>query len=131
MVWDKVNQAYLQNLYEERIVVYSDTMRKIMAEAKQLKELRIHAKETKSESSIESIHDLEDSLSELELKLELLGSELKDIRTRMPEETKTSIDNCEKAVSKIMGSMSGNVLRTMLLETMSKLVEAEVSTVFE
>ena len=127
MVWDKVNQAYLQNLYEERIVVYSNTMRKVMAEAKRLKEARIQAKEKKSTAGIESIHELEDSLSELELKLELLGAELKDIRARMPEETKTSVDNAERAVSKILGSMSRNVMRTMLEETMSKLVEAEVS----
>jgi hypothetical protein len=131
MVWDKVDQAYLQNLYEERMAVYSDTMRKVMAEAKRLNAAKLEIKGDAAESITPTVHELEETISELELKLELLGSELSDIRIKMPEETKRSVVDSEEAVSKMMKTMPRNVLRMMLLETMSKLVAAEVSLSYE
>eukprot|EP00980_Cylindrotheca_fusiformis_P005168 scaffold1101_cov123-Cylindrotheca_fusiformis.AAC.6 len=123
LVWDKVDQAYLQNLYGERMAVYSDTLRKVMAKAKLLSATR---RGQQKEGTTQDALVLEESVSDLEFRLELLGSELSDIRMKMPEETKRSVLDSDAAVSKIMDGMPNRVMRQMLLEAMSKLAEAEV-----
>lgn len=126
MVWDKVNQAFLQNLYEDRMTVYSDTLRQAMAQAKRLKAARRLPNKAATEKDRPAMQELEENVADLELRLELLGSELSEIRIRMPEETKRSMLDSQEAVSRILSAMEGRVLRSMLLEAMSKLVVAEV-----
>jgi hypothetical protein len=129
MVWDRVDQAHLQKQYEERAATYSDTMRKVVSEVKSLNKSRERLKHDKTDEAKGAVQELEESVADLELKLELWGSDLKEIRSKMPEESKHSILDGDEAMKKMMSTMNTQVLRTMLMETFSKLVEAEVRCV--
>ena len=63
---------------------------------------------------------------ELELKLELLDSEIQEVSSQLPKNTESSEQDINNAVSKIIERMSTYALRSILLETFSKFVEAEV-----
>jgi kinesin family protein 4/21/27 len=126
MVWEKASQAHLQNQYDERVAVYNNTLRKVVSAVKLLNAARGKYQEDKSGEVKEDVQELEASVADLEFQLELLGSELKDIRSKMPQDPKEYILDGDEAVKKIMSTMSTPVLRTMLMETFSQLVGAEV-----
>jgi len=130
MVFDKVKQARLKNKYEDLVATYSETMRNIVSEVKLLKETR--GKSLDGECiSVETsmmIKDLQENIVDMEFKLELLDSELQDISAQMPENIVSSEEDIDDAVATMMKGMSTSALQSILLETFSKFVEAEVRT---
>ena len=130
MVLDKVKQARLKNKYEDLVATYSETMRNIVSEVKLLKETRGKSlgRECNSVETSMMIKDLQENIVDMEFKLELLDSELQDISTQMPENIVSSEEDIDDAVATIMKGMSTYALQSILLETFSKFVEAEVRT---
>jgi hypothetical protein len=126
MVADKVNQESLTLEYEGRVGVYSDTMRKVVAEVKLLNEARKHLQKNQDDISRETVRDHEETVADLELKLELISSELEELKSKLPSNGETAKLDGEEAVKKMMSTMSAPVLRTLLIETFSKFANAEV-----
>jgi archaellum component FlaC len=128
MVVDKVKQTRLKKKYGDLVTTYSETMRKVVSEVKALKQARGRLNDDPNESvkELNLINDLEENIVDLEFKLELLDSELQEISAQMPDHTSSSEEDIEDAVGKLMKTMSSSALRSILLETFSKFVEAEV-----
>jgi hypothetical protein len=126
MVADKVNLESLTLEYEGRVGVYSDTMRKVVAEVKLLNEARKNFQKNQDCISKETVRDHEETVADLELKLELISSELEELKSKMPSNGETAKLDGEEAVKKMMSTMSAPVLRTLLIETFSKFANAEV-----
>jgi hypothetical protein len=126
MVADKVSQESLTLEYEGRVGVYSDTMRKAVAEVKLLNEARKNFQKNQDCMSRETVRDHEETVADLELKLELISSELEELKSKMPSNGETAKLDGEEAVKKMMSTMSAPVLRTLLIETFSKFANAEV-----
>ena len=128
MVVDKVKQTRLKKKYGDLVTTYSETMRKVVSEVKALKQARGRLNDDPNESvkELNLIKDLEENIVDLEFKLELLDSELQEISAQMPDHTSSSEEDIEDAVGKLMKTMSSSALRSVLLETFSKFVEAEV-----
>jgi hypothetical protein len=127
MVADQVNHANMNNLYEDRVAAYSDIMRSLVSEVKLLNEARQNLQQNPGDETRDAVGDHEESVADLELKLELVGSELEELRSKMPEHGEESKLDGEEAARKMMMDMTAPVLRTLLLETFSKFAEAEVS----
>jgi multidrug efflux pump subunit AcrA (membrane-fusion protein) len=127
MVCERVKQGHLQDQYEERVAVYSDAMRTVVSEVKLLTEARRNlGKDHVSEESMIAVQELEQSVADLELTLELLGSELEEMRSNMPQDVESARLDDNEGVKNMISSMSAQVLRIMLTETFSKLVQTEV-----
>jgi kinesin family protein 4/21/27 len=128
MVVDKVKQTRLKKKYGDLVTTYSETMRKVVSEVKSLKQARgrLNDDPTESVKELNLIKDLEENIVDLEFKLELLDSELQELSAQMPDRTSSSEEDIEDAVGKLMKTMSSSALRSILLETFSKFVEAEV-----
>ena len=136
MVLDKVKQIRLRKKYKDLVAVYSETMRNVVSEVKKLEELR---KESDSHedpdvsvtSASSTIRDLEENVADLELRLELIDSDLQDILAQLPGDVNSSEREIDEAVTKLMGEMSTDDMSSLLVNTFSKFVEAEVCTLFE
>jgi hypothetical protein len=133
VVSDRVNRSELKQKYEERVAEYSELMRKLVTEVKALEGLKrdvVGDGEDDTESKMYLISETEQNVEDLELRVELLGSELEDLRLKLPEhdENALEVEKCESAVEVVSGK-SAPILRTLLLETMEKYSEAEVSRV--
>jgi kinesin family protein 4/21/27 len=128
MVVDKVKQRRLKKKYEDLVATYSETMRRVVSEVKALKQARgrLNDGQIESENELTLIKDMEENIVDLEFKLELLDSELQDISVQMPDNMNSSEQNIEDAVGKLLKGMSSSTLRSILLETFSKFVVAEV-----
>jgi len=127
MVLDKVKQARLKEKYEDLFKTYSETMRNMVSEVKLLKEARVNSLSSEC-NSVEislTIKDLQENIVDLEFRLELLDSEFQDISAQMPKNVKSSEQDINDAVTTLMQGMSPSALKSILLETFPKLVEAE------
>jgi hypothetical protein len=126
MVSEKIDHSVLLARYKERVAEYSETMRLVVAKVKELKEKQKGMEsEGGEEESDESIDEIKETVAELELRLELVGTEVKEMESLLPDEAKQLRD--EEAVKKLMSKLPSLALRKMLLESFSKLVDAEVS----
>lgn len=128
MVWDRVKQARQNKKYETLVGLYGETMRKVVSEVKKMEEMRKRLLFEHSDALETSIRETEEDVADLELKLELLDSELNDVAAKMPIDTKSSEHDIDEAVTKLLSSMSSTALRSLLIESFSKFVEAEVCT---
>ena len=126
LIMKKVNQALLQHQYDERVAVYSDTMRLVISEVKLLASARQKFEDEGSEESKSALHDLEANVGDLEVKLELLGSEVNEIRSKMPQYSENSIRDNDEGIRNLIQSMSNKALRTFTMDLFSKLVNSEV-----
>jgi kinesin family member 21 len=129
MVEEKVNQANLAHEYEDRVNLYSNIVRQMVVEMKKLEEAKRQHACDQSEKTTETVTNIEEAVAELELKLELVSSELEQIRPRLPQNPEESRLDADEAVVKMMSAMSAPVLRTLLLETFSKYADVEVSDI--
>jgi len=127
MVLDKVKQARLKKRYEEMVLTYSETMRKVVSEVKRLKESREKSVENDHNSMEQAVtmKDIEENIADLEFKLELLDSEMQDVSAQLPNDSKSSEKDTDDAVTKLMNGLSSAALKSTLFETFSKFVEAE------
>jgi kinesin family protein 4/21/27 len=124
MVMDKVKQTRLKQRYEELVSEYSETMRKVVSEVRKLEEIR----KLPSQSEEASVKEQEETIADLELRLELLDSEIHDTSTQMPKDCHSSERDIDDAVNKLLSGMSGSVVKSLLMETFSKFIDVEVST---
>ena len=124
MVGDKVNQASLKQEYEDRVASYSNVVRQLVTEMKQLEEVRSNKQETMEYKATAASH--EESVADLELKLELISSELEDLRSKMPPNDDSTQMDGDEAVKKLMASMTAPQLRALLMETFTKYSDSEV-----
>lgn len=126
MVSEKIDHAVLLARYKERVAEYSETMRLVVANVKALKEKdeAMDSEEGDSETQ-DSLEDIKEAVADLELRLELLGTEVKEMESLLPDEAKQLRD--EEAVKKLMTKLPALALRKMLFESFTKLVEAEVN----
>ena len=131
LVMDKVKQIRLENKYEELVATYSETMRKVVSEVKALQQARggLNDNNGESEKNLAQIEDIEENVADLEFRLELLDSELQEISIQMPNQSSSSEQDIENAVGNLVNGISSSASRSILLESFSKLVEAEVRLV--
>ncbi len=127
MVADRIEQALLLSQYRERVAEYSATMRLVVTNVKTLQESKESLQPGVDEKgSHESIAELRETVAELELKLEILGAEIKELETMLPNEGKQMRE--EEAVRKLMSRLPAMALRKMLFESFTMLVQSEVCT---
>jgi Kinesin motor domain len=116
VVEETVAYAELKDQYEERVTEYSEAMRALVAAVKDLEE-----------SNEGERQELEHTIQQLELKVELSGSALETIRARISRFEADDGTEDGKATRQLIKDKSAPVLRTILIGTMDKLAEAEVS----
>lgn len=126
MVWDKVRQAREKKKYEALVAIYGETMRKVVSEVKKLEELRTTFLADQSVETESTIREAEEDVADLELKLELLDSELNDSAAKMPYEGTASEQDADEAVARLLSSMTTAALKSLMMESFAKFVEAEV-----
>jgi len=127
MVVDKVKQGRLRKKFEDLTSTYSETMRRLLSEVKLLKDKRgvsVNDEHGVADTST-TVKDLREKIADLELKLELIDSELQETTAQMPKDIKSSEQDIDEAVTTLMKGMSTCALKSILLETFSKFVEAE------
>lgn len=121
---DKVGRSEIQRQYEESVAEYSEAMRKMVSEVKALEEARKNTMEIDDQSSERDLHH---NVEGLELRVELLGKELEELRAKLPDaDDQTEHDDNEIAEAMI-ASKGAPVLRTLLLETVEMYATSEVS----
>jgi DNA repair exonuclease SbcCD ATPase subunit len=126
MVWDKVKQARERKKYEALVTIYGETMRKVVIEVKKLEELRATFQTDHSVGTQSTIRETEEDVADLELKLELLDSELNDTAAQIPNDGSVADQDIDEAVSKLLSSMTLAALKSLLMDSFAKIVEAEV-----
>jgi hypothetical protein len=126
MVWEKVKEAREKKKYEALVAIYGETMRRVVSEVKKLEDLRMTFLTDNSVENESVIRETEEDVADLELKLELLDSELNDTAATITNEGTASEQDTDEAVSKLLLSMSTTALRSLLMESFSKFVESEV-----
>ena len=131
MVLDKVKQSRLKKRYEELVATYSETMRKVVSEVKSLQQARgrLNDNSNESEKELSIIEDLEENIVDLEFRLEILDSELQELSVQMPNHSSSSDLDIQDSIEKLVKGMSSSASRSILLESFTKLVEAEVGLV--
>jgi len=139
MIDDKVKNSLLETTYEHKVTSYSELMRSLVKEVKLLNEakevqstLAVNQEDT---SSIDkNILDREENIDDLELKIDLISTELEDFRFKFP----ILIGNCNKkdiqpmqksenAAMRMVSNLSAPVTRTILWDLLDKLRAAMVS----
>jgi len=128
MVSDKVNRSELQQRYEERVAEYSEIMRQMVAELKSLEEAKDQDMDTGDSSSVEREH--RQNVEELELRIELLGSELEEMQSKLPENDDSAGTAVSETVTTMVAAKGAPALRTPLLETVELFANTEVSFLF-
>lgn len=127
-VCEKVNQSEMAMKYEERVTEYSEMMRKLVTDIKNLEEAKKCALESNSGDNADLVWEYEQNVEELELRIELLGSELDELRSKLSfvDGHVAGVDETSSTV-KILSGKSAPLLRTLLLSVVEKYSETEVS----
>jgi hypothetical protein len=123
MISEKIEQAVSVSQYRHLVTEYSKTMRSVVSHVNLLQEREAEADE--NGTSGQSTDEIKETIAELELKLELLGVEVKEMESLLPDENKQARD--EEAVKKLMSKLPAMALRKMLFESFSRVVDLEVS----
>jgi hypothetical protein len=127
MVLEKVKQSRLTTKYQNLVKIYGETMRTLVSEIKQLAKLRADsASDDDYGLNGAALSEKEEVIADLELKVELLDSEMRELSSEIPENLGSSQQDTEEAVSKVMLSMTDSALRSLLFDTFSKFVTIEV-----
>jgi DNA repair exonuclease SbcCD ATPase subunit len=128
MISEQVLEAQMKLKYEDKVAEYGELMRSLVSEVENLNEAKSQAK------GDDDLSDLEQNVEDLELKLELVGSELDDLRIKLPQGDDAFVEGQANGVlilsepsKKILSGLSSPVLRTLLLEMTEKRAMTEVS----
>jgi Kinesin motor domain len=128
IVQEKANHIEYKRQYEECYARYSEDMRSLLASVRCLEE----AKENTGPDS-EAIREHEQSVEDLELKVELSGNALERIQRQLSDyegNENGSEQNYQESVAKSTIEVKrASVLRTLLMDTVENLSENEVSCV--
>ena len=127
MTTEKIKHSQLLDQLERHNSSYNETMRAIISNVKELSSLKSQMEEEDGSERNQRILDLEESISDLELKLEIHGSEMERVQSKLPPDYEKFAADGEKAAEKILKKLSSQALRAGLRESFSKLVRSEVS----
>jgi myosin heavy subunit len=124
-VADRVSHESVKQQYEECVNEYSETMRSLVDTVRKLED----ATAGDDESVDETVRELEQMIEEQELKVELLGTELESLRSQLniPEDDEEDESDQMESVKKLVADKDSPVLRTLLLNSVQKVAEVEVS----
>jgi len=114
---ESVTRADLKVQYEERMTEYSEAMRDLVAAVKQLEE---------ADDDSSNCQEMEHTVQELELKVELTSASMEKIRKRLDWFEAQDNGDDSKATKNLIKDKSAPVLRTVLLGTLDKLVDSEL-----
>mmetsp|Transcript_25800 Transcript_25800/g.36960 ORF Transcript_25800/g.36960 Transcript_25800/m.36960 type:complete len:1498 (+) Transcript_25800:1-4494(+) len=132
MISDKVAQAHGRKRYEENLLEYSKLMKQMMEEVNLVNDLRKGKNET--ESTSDDILDHEKNLEDLELRIELMNSNLEELRTRLEfgdseeadvEDPENQVQNKSSEI-KLISSCPAPVARTLLWEIIGAFSKSEL-----
>ena len=118
-VHERVKKASLENKYQQQIAEYSETMRSMATAVDKL-----HQQSAGGNDAVEE--DLQQTVLDMELKSELLGTSLESLETQMAETAKESEDD-DAAMIRLIESKDSPVLRSVLLEVVELYASSEVS----
>jgi hypothetical protein len=132
MVSDRVGVAHGKKRYEERMADFGKLMREMKKEVAAYNALysSVDAGD-EAAGNEEVIKEHEQNIEDLELRMELVTSDLEDIRSRLkldtsPEENDSDEINFEKEVN-FISKLRAPVVRTVLVEMMREMTNTEVS----
>ena len=154
MVSDRVVFSQNKMRYERKVAEYSNLMKMLTVELQAIKAARQDTKSSTEESGdhdeqrIQSLRDHEHNINDLELKLDLVGAELEDLRAKLPRgeledrniegvdptcdddlvggET-SGLTRSEDSATRMMSNLSAPVLRTILWDMLDAFTKSEVS----
>ena len=154
MVSDRVVFSQNKMKYEQKVIEYSNLMKMLTVELQAIKVEREVTNSLAEESGdldeqrFQSLRDHEYYISDLELKLDLVGAELEDLRTKLPSgEIKnwnegvdpscdegrfggesSGLTKSEESASRMIKNLGAPVLRTILWEVLDAFTQSEVSS---
>ena len=123
-----VSKSQTKERYEKRVAEYSDAMRDLIAEVNLLNEAKRKVEEADDDGKTEEMRSREQNVEDLELKLELIGSELETLKFHLPPSDGASsllLDN-DAEITKVLGNADAPKLRIVFKEVISKLAGCEV-----
>lgn len=123
-VSEKLRTLETDKRYEECVIEYSQAMRSMVEAVNALRKSRSNAMDTDVEEKAETERDLEQTVEEIELKVELLGDELENLRRELAESD--GAEGLETMTEKVIKDKDAPILRTVLLDTLEKLVDIKV-----
>ncbi len=140
IILDRASISLLNRRYEVKVAEYSDLMRNMVQEMKQLKDAKksLSCAEDDERYRISStIQECNQNIEELELKIEVVGNDLEDIRSRLPNGEANDTDEMSEKPSKfendamkMIGNLSTPVTKTLLWDILDFATKAEVRIVF-
>ena len=130
MVNDKVTRSEMQQRYEERVADYSEAMRNMVAEVKKHEEATKIVVENDNEDNRSNEEEHRRNVEELELRVELLGNELEEIRSMLPEQEDQEDDDIDEVAKSMIAAKEAPVLRSLLLANVDMYARSEVCFIF-
>ena len=130
MVSDKVTRSELQQRYEESVADYSEAMRKMVAEVKKHEEARKMVAENDNEDTRSNEQERQRNVEELELRVELLGNELEEIQSMLPEQEDQDDEDDDEVAKSMIAAKEAPVLRSLLLANVDMYARSEVGFMF-
>lgn len=124
----QVEQAQLKAHYEERVNDYSQAMRDLVAVVKSLEERDNEDAPSSSSASL----DAEQSVQELELKVELLGDDLQALRDRMDDRSdvdvagENAINEMDSDLRLLLEDKDAAVLQCIVKELIDSLIDSQL-----
>lgn len=118
----QVERLETEKNYESRVGEYGHAMRELVANMQALEEARSKLKSDDTLQNVEAVEDLEQVASATELRTELLGSEVEDLRKELEEGSQAT-----DGATTLLVDKSATFLRTLLETICGKHVTAQVS----
>ena len=120
MVADRINVAQMRMQYEDRVAEYGAVMRSLRAEVAVLDDLRAQGEDTS---------EAEESLEELELKSELIGSEMEDLKMKLSSFTSDEDSDStpqEESTQKTVEKLDAALARRLLWDFVDRFATAKL-----
>ncbi len=131
LISDRVSVAHGRRIYEECLVEHSKLVKQLIEEVKLVNEF--HNTKRENESPSDEILEHEKNLEDLELRIELMSSNLDDIRSRLGGSDLADIEGKEDDLSShsaeinLISSCPAPVVRTILWEIVTAFSNSQVS----
>jgi hypothetical protein len=134
LISDRVSLSHGRRIYEESLVEHSKLVKQLMEEAKLVEDLRNFRGE--DECTTDEILEHEKNLEDLELRIELMNSNLDEIRSKLGTSGVTDMEGDEDNLSahnaeiNLISSCSPPVVRTILWEMVTAFSNSQVRVIF-
>ena len=120
MVAHRINHAQMRLQYQDRVAEYGTVIRSLRHEVSTLDKLRKEGKETR---------ETEESLEDLELKCELIGSDMEDLQMKLACSTSGDVSDSikqEEATQTMIGNLAAPLARSLLWDFVDRFANAEL-----